>query len=101
MAGVQDARSGDQLMSDAVVVVVAGSVALDQLIDPDQVTMYGPDVVVVDHTGDDITPDLMDAPPVVMAAVAQKNVKIQSPEHMLLLRTVPRVTMYGPDINLV
>jgi hypothetical protein len=83
-------------MSDTV--VVAGSVALEQLIDPAWVTMYSDDVVVVAPDGTDITPAELDvtahAPPV-------KNVVIQSPEHKLLLRTVPRVTMYGPDINLV
>jgi hypothetical protein len=87
-------------MSDDVVVVVAGSVELNQLIDPAQVTMYDDDaVVVVAPDGTDITPTAGD--PVVSATVAQTTIKIQSPEHLLLLRTVPRVTMYGPNINLV
>jgi uncharacterized membrane protein len=85
------------------VVLVAGSVPLEQLIGPvgpDQATRYGPNVTVVDNTGANITPASADEP-VVSATVAQKTIKIQSPEHQLLLRTVPRVTMYGPDINLV
>jgi hypothetical protein len=85
-------------MSDTV--VVAGSVTLNQLIDPAQVTMYSDDVVVIAPDGTDITPDPTD---VGVEATAQppKTVVIQSPEHKLLLRTVPRVTMYGPDVNLV
>ena len=30
-----------------------------------------------------------------------KNVKIQSAEHVLLLKMIPNATMYGPEVNLV
>jgi len=39
----------------------------------------------------------------VVSPLAQpaKNVKIQSQEHITLLRSIPNATMYGPDVNLV
>ncbi len=84
-------------MSDTI--VVAGSILQDQLIGPQQVTMYGDDIVVIAYDGTDITP-VTDAT-VEAAAAPIKNVKIQSPEHILLLKGPPRQTCYGPEINLV
>jgi hypothetical protein len=86
-------------MSDYVEdqIVVVGSV--DQRVELRQypnASRYGDDVVVVGNDGSNVTPA-----DIVAMVQPVKTIVIQSPEHKLLLKMPPRVTMYGPDINLV